>query len=68
MTSIPNDRWSNCLDPAKKFDNWTEEEDLKLRAAFEKHGIQWAKIAKEYLPHRTDNACRRYCHLSLDRI
>jgi len=53
------DRWVNCLDPSMNRDEWTEEEDLRLKAAIEECGYCWSKVA-ERLPQRTDNQCLRY--------
>ncbi|PON35931.1 Octamer-binding transcription factor [Trema orientale] len=52
------ERWVNSLDPSLSWDKWTEEEDLKLKAAIAEHGYCWAKVASA-LPRRTDNMCRR---------
>ncbi|KAJ9141518.1 hypothetical protein P3X46_032045 [Hevea brasiliensis] len=52
------ERWVNSEDPSLNMDKWTEEEDLRLKAAIEEYGYCWAKIAK-CLPPRTDSQCRR---------
>ncbi|XP_017235844.1 uncharacterized protein LOC108209447 isoform X2 [Daucus carota subsp. sativus] len=52
------ERWKNCLDPSVKLDEWSEEEDLRLKEAFEEHGPSWNKIAS-YVSQRTDNQCLR---------
>ncbi|XP_052303603.1 uncharacterized protein LOC7462515 isoform X4 [Populus trichocarpa] len=52
------ERWVNCLDPSMNRDEWTEEEDLRLKAAIEECGYCWSKVA-ERLPQRTDNQCLR---------
>ncbi|GJY37382.1 Myb domain protein 4r1 [Tanacetum coccineum] len=52
------ERWVNCLDPSLKVDEWTEEEDMKLKAAVEEHNHSWARVAA-CIPPRTDNQCRR---------
>ncbi|GKC29594.1 Myb domain protein 4r1, partial [Tanacetum coccineum] len=52
------ERWVNCLDPSLKVDTWTEEEDMKLKAAVEEHNHSWARIAA-CIPPRTDSQCRR---------
>lgn len=52
------ERWVNCLDPALNMNEWTPEEDIKLKHAIEEHGYQWSKIAA-CVPPRTDNQCRR---------
>lgn len=52
-------RWVNSEDPSLNMDQWTEEEDTRLKAAIEEYGYCWAKIAK-CLPPRTDSQCRRY--------
>uniref|UniRef100_A0A6N2KS00 Uncharacterized protein n=1 Tax=Salix viminalis TaxID=40686 RepID=A0A6N2KS00_SALVM len=51
--------WVNCLDPSMNRDEWTEEEDLRLKAAIEECGYCWSKVA-ERLPQRTDNQCLRH--------
>lgn len=57
-------RWVNSLDPSLKLDEWTEEEDLKLKSAIDEHGYSWSKVAA-CVPPRTDNQCRRYGRLWL---
>ncbi|KAM3268765.1 hypothetical protein P3S67_030729 [Capsicum chacoense] len=52
------ERWVNTLDPSLKLDEWTEEEDLKLKSAINEHGYSWSKVAA-CVPSRTDNQCRR---------
>ncbi|KAJ8536053.1 hypothetical protein K7X08_034454 [Anisodus acutangulus] len=52
------ERWVNSLDPSLKLDQWTEEEDLKLKSAIDEHGYSWSKVAACVHP-RTDNQCRR---------
>ena len=56
-------RWLRCLDPNKKKDKWSPEEDQLLLRMVEAYGEHaWAKIAKE-LEWRTDVQCRyRYKH------
>mmetsp|Transcript_22007 Transcript_22007/g.28096 ORF Transcript_22007/g.28096 Transcript_22007/m.28096 type:complete len:127 (-) Transcript_22007:3-383(-) len=48
------DRWCNHLRPAVKKGNWTKEEDNLLFEAHRKYGNQWAEIARQILPGRTD--------------
>lgn len=52
------ERWCNVIDPSLKLDEWTEEEDTKLKEAVSLHGYCWAKVALS-VPPRTDNQCRR---------
>lgn len=52
------ERWKNCLDPSVKLDEWSEEEDQRLKEAFEEHGPSWGKIAS-CVSQRTDNQCLR---------
>ncbi|KVI04613.1 Homeodomain-like protein [Cynara cardunculus var. scolymus] len=52
------ERWVNCLDPSLNMNEWTEEEDLKLKEAIAEHGYSWSKIAA-CIPPRTDSQCRR---------
>ncbi|TMW99976.1 hypothetical protein EJD97_001594 [Solanum chilense] len=52
------ERWVNSLDPSLKLDEWTEEEDMKLKSAIDEHGYSWSKVAA-CIPPRTDNQCRR---------
>lgn len=52
------ERWVNSLDPSLKRDQWTKEEDSKLKAAIEKYGYSWSKVASCLSP-RTDNQCWR---------
>ncbi|KAJ6759878.1 SNRNA-ACTIVATING PROTEIN COMPLEX SUBUNIT 4 [Salix purpurea] len=40
------ERWVNCLDPSMNRDEWTEEEDLRLKAAIEECGYCWSKAAR----------------------
>lgn len=46
------------MDPSVKLDEWSEEEDLRLKEAFEEHGPSWGKIAS-CVSQRTDNQCLR---------
>lgn len=52
------ERWVNCLDPSLNLNDWTQEEDSKLKAAIEEHGYCWSKVAA-CVPPRTDSQCRR---------
>ncbi|PIA63627.1 hypothetical protein AQUCO_00201161v1 [Aquilegia coerulea] len=52
------ERWVNVLDPSLNLQEWTEEEDTKLKAAIVEHGHCWSKVAASVAP-RTDNQCRR---------
>eukprot|EP01018_Ginkgo_biloba_P008247 Gb_30719 [translate_table: standard] len=52
------ERWCNVLDPSLKLDEWTEEEDTKLKEAISLYGYCWSKVAI-FVPPRTDNQCRR---------
>ncbi|XP_071903435.1 uncharacterized protein [Coffea arabica] len=52
------ERWVNCLDPSLNRNDWTQEEDSKLKAAIEEHGYCWSKVAA-CVPPRTDSQCRR---------
>lgn len=52
------ERWVNILDPSLNRGAWTQEEDLKLKAAIREHGYCWSRIAA-CLNSRTDNQCRR---------
>jgi myb proto-oncogene protein len=49
-------RYLNSLDPSLKWGGWTEEEDLRLKAAITKYGYCWSKVAKD-VPLRTDSQC-----------
>lgn len=46
------------MDPSVKLDWWSEEEDQRLKEAFEEHGPSWGKIAS-CVSQRTDNQCLR---------
>ncbi|XP_021858427.2 uncharacterized protein [Spinacia oleracea] len=52
------ERWVNVLDPCLNRGQWTEEDDMKLKAAIAEHGYCWSKVAV-CIPLRTDNQCRR---------
>ncbi|CAI9261822.1 unnamed protein product [Lactuca saligna] len=52
------ERWVNCLDPALNMNEWTPEEDLKLKNAISEHGYLWSKVAA-CVPPRTDSQCLR---------
>ncbi|XP_071691251.1 uncharacterized protein [Rutidosis leptorrhynchoides] len=52
------ERWVNCLDPSLNMNEWTEEEDLKLKQAIEDHGYSWSRVAA-CIPPRTDSQCYR---------
>jgi hypothetical protein len=67
-------RWYNVLDPsialmAGNAGAWTEDEDLKLKAAVETHGGKnWNKIAA-LVPSRTRHQCnKRWCDVLKSRI
>jgi uncharacterized protein (DUF2237 family) len=66
-----NKRWHNALDPsialtAGSTGAWTEDEDLKLKAAVQTHGGKnWNKIAA-LVPGRTKRQCRDRWHSALD--
>lgn len=51
------DRYKNSLDKCLKYGYWSSEEDDLLLRAVNLHGLagQWAKIAHDFLPNRTDN-------------
>lgn len=48
------DRWYNHLRPMVKKGDWTPTEDKILFEAQKLYGNCWSKIAKEFLPGRTD--------------
>ncbi|KAK9279003.1 hypothetical protein L1049_028585 [Liquidambar formosana] len=52
------ERWVNSLDPSLNWDEWTEEEDSRLKAAIVEHGYCWSKVATCVAP-RTDSQCLR---------
>ncbi|CAA6661262.1 unnamed protein product [Spirodela intermedia] len=52
------ERWVNCLDPSLNLEEWTEEEDTKLKEAIATYGYCWSKVASS-VPPRTDSQCRR---------
>ncbi|KAF8390043.1 hypothetical protein HHK36_024564 [Tetracentron sinense] len=52
------ERWVNCLDPSLNLEEWTEEEDFRLKAAIVEHRYCWSKVAAA-VPPRTDSQCRR---------
>lgn len=53
------ERWANVLNPELKVDPWTKEEDAKLLASIQRHGLgNWCLVAKDLAP-RTDNQCWR---------
>ncbi|KAI3802289.1 hypothetical protein L1987_30419 [Smallanthus sonchifolius] len=52
------ERWVNCLDPCLNMNEWTEDEDMKLKEAIKEHGCCWSRIAAS-IPPRTDSQCRR---------
>ncbi|CAI2365349.1 unnamed protein product [Moneuplotes crassus] len=63
--SVPNrtdvqcrERYCNILDPRIHHSDWTEEEDERLRNAYEINPDKWSKIATS-VSTRTDNQCRR---------
>jgi hypothetical protein len=66
-----NKRWHNALNPsiaptAGRTGEWTEDEDLKLKAAKQTHGGKnWAVIAA-MVPGRTKNQCYHRWHHVLD--
>jgi myb proto-oncogene protein len=64
-------RWHNSLDPsitltAGRAGAWTEDEDIKLKAAVQTHGGKnWDAIAA-LVPGRTKYKCHQRWHNSLD--
>ena len=57
------ERWVNVLDPRLRADEWTPEEDQRLRDATAKYwpktdSIPWARVAREF-PDRNDNQVQR---------
>jgi hypothetical protein len=66
-----NNRWCYALDPsfaltAGSMGTWTEDEDLKLKAAVQTHGGKnWNKIAA-MVPGRTPKQCSNRWHNALD--
>ncbi|KAF3794481.1 Myb-like protein L [Nymphaea thermarum] len=52
------ERWIHSLDPSLRLDVWTDEEDMKLKAAIAECGKKWAKVAAR-IPGRTNGQCRR---------
>ncbi|BFG33153.1 hypothetical protein CerSpe_194270 [Prunus speciosa] len=62
------DRYVNSLEPSLKWDEWTEEEDTRLREAIAEYGYCWSKVAA-CVPRRTDNMCwRRWKVLFPDQV
>ena len=63
--SVPNrtdvqcrERFWNILDPRINHSEWTQEEDERLKRAYEQHPDKWSKIAL-MVGSRTDNQCSR---------
>ncbi|CAK9868430.1 unnamed protein product [Sphagnum jensenii] len=54
------ERWCNVLDPSIKIEDWTPEENIRLKELVVKHGShRWAAVASE-MGCRTDNQCFRH--------
>ncbi|OTA83730.1 hypothetical protein M434DRAFT_43997, partial [Hypoxylon sp. CO27-5] len=58
--------WSQVLDPAINYCDWTPEEDANLLHAVLTHSTNWATIAASHVPPRTRLALKnRYSTLRL---
>ncbi|GAB1321096.1 Myb-related protein B [Madurella fahalii] len=58
--------WSQVLDPAINYCDWTPEEDAQLLHAVLTHGTNWTRIAASHIPKRTTLALKnRYSTLRL---
>lgn len=51
------ERWSNYLNPALSFDNWTKEDDDLLVKKYQEVGTQW-RILRSIFPNRSVNYLR----------
>ncbi|KAH9257644.1 hypothetical protein BASA81_004093 [Batrachochytrium salamandrivorans] len=61
------DRWCHHLSPELDKNEWTEEEDEKLRLAVDRIGRQWAEISRTVLPKRSDLAIKNRHYARLRR-
>jgi hypothetical protein len=60
-------RWYNALDPSieqasVRADNWTADEDSKLKAALQTHGGRGWNVVAASVPGRTQEQCRNRWH------
>ncbi len=58
------DRYNNYLDPRLNHEEWTTDEDSRLRSLYETHGPKWSMISRQLKTRSTGSVRNRWCLLA----